>query len=52
MFQVPIDVLSGRVLGVDALEVVVMQVGWLVVLVLGTRWLQGRAALRLVVQGG
>ncbi|HEU5486817.1 MAG TPA: ABC-2 family transporter protein [Microlunatus sp.] len=52
MFQVPIDVLSGRVLGLAALEVVAMQVGWLVVLVLGTRWLQGRASRRLEVQGG
>ncbi|HEY5878520.1 MAG TPA: ABC-2 family transporter protein [Nakamurella sp.] len=52
LLQFPIDVLSGRVLGVDALLVVAMQAGWLVLLVVLTRMLMARAALRLVVQGG
>ncbi len=33
LLQFPIDVLSGRVLGLDALLVVAMQAGWLVALV-------------------
>ena len=52
LLQFPIDVLSGRVLGLDALLVVAMQAGWLVLLVAVTRVLMARAALRLVVQGG
>ena len=39
-------------LGVDALLVVAMQAGWLVLLVVVTRAMMARAALRLVVQGG
>jgi ABC-2 type transport system permease protein len=45
-------VLSGRVLGTDALLVVAMQLGWLILLVAVTRRLMTRAARRLVVQGG
>ena len=52
LLQFPIDVLSGRVLGSDALLVVAMQAGWLVLLVVLTRWLMARAARKLVVQGG
>jgi ABC-2 type transport system permease protein len=52
LLQFPIDVLSGRVLGLDAVVVVAMQAGWLVLLVVLTRVLMARAARRLVVQGG
>ena len=52
LLQFPIDVLSGRVLGADALLVVAMQVGWFVLLLVATRWLMSRAARKLVVQGG
>lgn len=52
LLQFPIDVLSGRVLGTEALLVVAMQLGWLVLLVAATRLLMTRAARRLVVQGG
>jgi len=52
MMQSPIDVLSGRVLGVAALRVLAAQLGWLVALVLLTRVVSWRAGRRLVVQGG
>ena len=52
LLQFPIDVLSGRVLGAEALLVVAMQAGWLVLLIAVTRWLMARAARKLVVQGG
>lgn len=52
LLQSPIDVLSGRVLGVEALSVVASQVGWLLLLTVFTRWLMSRAARKLVVQGG
>ena len=52
LLQSPIDVLSGRVLGAEALLVVAMQAGWLVLLIVVTRWLMARAARKLVVQGG
>jgi ABC-2 type transport system permease protein len=52
LLQFPIDVLSGRVLGVEALLVLAMQVGWLILLIAGTRLLMSQAARKLVVQGG
>lgn len=52
MFQSPIDVLSGRVLHVDALRVLAVQAGWLAALVALTRLTLLRATRRLVVQGG
>jgi ABC-2 type transport system permease protein len=52
MFQSTIDVLSGRVLGVAALEVLAVQGIWLLGLVVLARVVWGRAARRLVVQGG
>lgn len=52
MLQSPIDVLSGRAIGADALLLVGVQAGWLVALTVFTRWLMTRAARRLVVQGG
>lgn len=50
--QLPIDVLSGRSLGVDALLVLAIQLGWLAVLLGASRLVMSRAARRLVVQGG
>lgn len=50
--QFPIDVLSGRSLGLDALRVLAIQLGWLVVLLVASRLVMSRAARRLVVQGG
>lgn len=52
MLQSPIDVLSGRVVGADALEVLAVQAAWLVGLVALTRVVLWRASQRLVVQGG
>lgn len=52
MFQAPIDVLAGRVLGAAVLEVLAVQLGWLVLLALLGRLVLGRATRRLVVQGG
>ena len=52
MFQVPIDVTSGRVLGADAVAVMGRQGLWLVALAGLGRFVMWRAARRLVVQGG
>lgn len=52
MFQLPIDVLSGRVLGVQAVGVLAVQVGWLAGLFLLSRLVWWRSTQRLVVQGG
>lgn len=52
MFQAPIDVLSGRVLGVDAVAVLAVQLGWLLAAGLLGRLVLARATRRLVVQGG
>ena len=52
MFQSPIDVLSGRVVGEAALRVIGVQALWLVALVVLTRVVLWRGARRLVVQGG
>jgi ABC-2 type transport system permease protein len=52
LLQFPVDVLGGRVLGWEAVEVVAMQAGWLVLLVVITRVALRRASRRLVVQGG
>jgi ABC-2 type transport system permease protein len=52
MFQSPIDVLSGRVIGLEAVQVLGVQAAWLVGLVLLTRVVLWRGAQRLVVQGG
>ena len=51
-FQTPIDVLSGRSLGVDALNLVAAQLGWILVLLVVVRIALHRATRRLVVQGG
>ena len=52
MFQTPIDVLSGWVLGWAAAGLVASQLAWLIALVGLARLVQWRAAHRLVVQGG
>lgn len=52
ILQSPIDVLSGRVLGLDALAVVATQAGWLGSTVLLGRFVTARATRRLVIQGG
>jgi ABC-2 type transport system permease protein len=51
-FQTPIDVLSGRALGTDALLLMAAQLGWIVGLVVVIRIVLVRATRRLVVQGG
>ena len=52
MFQTPIDVLSGWVLGWAAAGLVASQLAWLIALVGLARLVQWRAAHRLVLQGG
>ena len=52
MFQSPIDVLSGRVGGLAAVEVLAVQLAWLVGLLVLTRVVLWRGTRRLVVQGG
>lgn len=52
MLQAPVDILSGRVVGADAIGAFVVQVGWLVVTLLLGRVVLARATHRLVVQGG
>jgi ABC-2 type transport system permease protein len=52
MLQAPVDVLSGRDAGWQALETVGVQVLWLVVVLLLGRVVLRRALRRLVVQGG
>ena len=52
MFQAPIDVLGGRVLGAAAVGVLAVQLAWLALLTLLGRLVLSRATRRLVVQGG
>lgn len=52
MFQSPVDVLSGRVVGAAALQVLGVQVVWLALLIALTRVMLWRGTQRLVVQGG
>lgn len=52
MFQLPIDVLSGRVLDAEAAGVVAVQGAWFAGLFLLSRLVWWRATQRLVVQGG
>jgi viologen exporter family transport system permease protein len=52
MFQAPIDVMSGRVVGPGAWQVIAGQAGWVIGLVVLTRMVLWRATRRLVVQGG
>jgi ABC-2 type transport system permease protein len=52
MFQSPIDVIAGRVSGLEALGVVGIQAFWVTLLVVITRLMLWRGSSRLVVQGG
>ena len=52
MLQAPIDVLTGRVVGPDAVGVVALQAFWVLVTLLLGRVMLSRATQRLVVQGG
>ncbi len=52
MLQTPVDILSGRVAGVHALQVVALQCFWLVIMLAIGRLVLARATRRLVVQGG
>jgi ABC-2 type transport system permease protein len=52
MFQAPIDITSGRVVGAAALRVIAYQASWMIGLVVLTRVVLWRATRRLVVQGG
>ncbi|MFW6598075.1 ABC transporter permease [Propionibacteriaceae bacterium Y2011] len=52
MYQTPIDLLTGRVDGVDALRLLAVQVGWLLVLLVITRVAQHFGTRKLVIQGG
>jgi ABC-2 type transport system permease protein len=52
MFQAPIDVMSGRVVGDAAWQVIAGQASWMIGLVVLTRVVLSRATWRLVVQGG
>jgi ABC-2 type transport system permease protein len=52
ILQSPIDVLSGKVLGVDAVVTVAMQAFWLVLTCLVGRVLTNAGRYKLVVQGG
>lgn len=52
MLQAPVDILSGRVLGAEAMATFGVQVGWLVATLVLGRMVLARATQRLVVQGG
>ncbi|GAB7193085.1 ABC-2 family transporter protein [Kineococcus sp. NUM-3379] len=52
MLQTPVDVLTGRLAGAEALSAVGVQVLWLVVLLLAGRAAFAAGTRRLVVQGG
>lgn len=52
LVQLPAELFLGKHRGVDALGVLGVQVGWLVVLVLAGRLVLARAVRRLVVHGG
>jgi ABC-2 type transport system permease protein len=50
--QTPIDVLTGRAEGVDALELIAAQLGWVVALLAVGRLVFATGTRKLVVQGG
>ncbi|HET7475490.1 MAG TPA: ABC-2 family transporter protein [Dermatophilaceae bacterium] len=52
MLQAPVDVLSGRVLGGEAVQVVGLQLGWFVLALVLGRVVLRRATRKLVVGGG
>lgn len=52
MIQTPIDVVTGRAAGLDALTAIGIQALWLVATLALGRWAFARGARKLVVQGG
>ncbi|HEX6336230.1 MAG TPA: ABC-2 family transporter protein [Jiangellaceae bacterium] len=52
IMQTPIDVVTGRAAGVDALALIGVQVGWLVVTLIAGRLVFAAGTRKLVVQGG
>lgn len=52
VFQTPVDIFSGRTVGMDAVALIGVQAGWLVAVVLVGRLLLWAGSRRLVVQGG
>lgn len=52
IIQTPIDVVTGRAAGVDALALIGVQVGWLVVTLIAGRLVFAAGTRKLVVQGG
>ncbi len=50
--QTPVDILSGRVMGAEAVGMFAVQAGWLVATLILGRLVLARATQRLVVQGG
>jgi ABC-2 type transport system permease protein len=52
ILQIPINVISGKVVGVEAALDVAMQLGWLVVVCLIGRWLTSAGRRKLVLNGG
>ncbi len=52
ILQTPIDVISGRTVGLDAAADVLMQLGWLVAVCLVGRWLTNAGRRKLVLNGG
>ena len=52
MLQTPIDVISGRVTGFDAVQVVIAQLAWMAGALLVGRLMTQAGRRRLEVQGG
>jgi ABC-2 type transport system permease protein len=52
LVQTPIDIVTGRASGVDALALIGVQVGWLVVTLIAGRLVFAAGTRKLVVQGG
>lgn len=52
LVQTPIDVVTGRAVGADALALIGVQIGWLVVLLMAGRLVFAAGTRKLVVQGG
>jgi ABC-2 type transport system permease protein len=52
MIQVPADLITGRVTGTGAVQVLAIQLAWLIAVLVAGRLVLHRATQRLVVQGG
>lgn len=52
IFQTPVDILSGRTVGWDAVGLIGIQAGWLIAVIVLGRVLLAAGSRRLVVQGG